>query len=120
VPLSVRLGLRLVDSLSHAGALRLVEARREQLFESTEDLALRSALDAGDMKALAAADALRSLSGHRRQQVWEASALKLQAAVVRGTRSLLRDAPIHEEFLELEAAGEGEEVSWDYAHSWMR
>ncbi len=111
---SVRLGLRLVDSLSHAGALRLVRARQNRLFESTEDLALRSALDAGDMKALAAADALRSLSGHRRQQVWEASALKLQAAVVRGTRSLLRDAPIHEEFLELEAAGEGEEVSWDY------
>jgi error-prone DNA polymerase len=111
---SVRLGLRLVDSLSHAGALRLVQARQDGLFESTEDLALRSALDAGDMKALAAADALRSLSGHRRQQVWEASALKLQAAVVRGTRSLLRDAPIHEEFLELEAAGEGEEVSWDY------
>jgi error-prone DNA polymerase len=114
VPLSVRLGLRLVDSLSHAGALRLVQARQDRLFESTEDLALRSPLDAGDMKALAAADALRSLSGHRRQQVWEASALKLQAAVVRGTRSLLRDAPIHEEFLELEAAGEGEEVSWDY------
>ena len=111
---SVRLGLRLVDSLSHAGALRLVQARQNRLFESTEDLALRSALDAGDMKALAAADALRSLSGHRRQQVWEASALKLQAAVVRGTRSLLRDAPIHEDFLELEAAAEGEEVSWDY------
>ncbi len=111
---SVRLGLRLVDSFSHAGAQRLVSARQESLFESTEDLALRAALDAGDMKALAAADALRSLSGHRRQQVWEASALKLQPAVVRGTRSLLRDAPIHEEFLELEAAGEGEEVSWDY------
>ncbi len=111
---SVRLGLRLVDSLSHAGAQRLVHARHDRLFESTEDLALRSALDAGDMKALATADALRSLSGHRRQQVWEASALKLQAAVVRGTRSLLREAPIHEEFLELDAAGEGEEVSWDY------
>jgi error-prone DNA polymerase len=111
---NVRLGLRLVDSLSQAGAQRLIEARQVCLFESTEDLALRAELDAGDMKALAAADALSSLSGHRRQQMWEASALKLQPAVVRGTRSLLRDAPIHEEFLELEAAGEGEEVSWDY------
>ena len=111
---SVRLGLRLVDSLSRAGVERLLQARGETLFDSTEDLALRSALDAGDMKALAAADALRSLSGHRRQQVWEASALKLQAAVVNGTRSLLRDAPVLEEFLELEAAAEGEEVSWDY------
>ncbi len=112
---SVRLGLRMVSGLSLAGAQRMLEARRQRLFESTEDLALRCSLDAGDMKALAAADALRSLSGHRRQQVWEASALKLQPAVVRGTRSLLRDAPIHEEFLELEAAGEGEEVSWDYS-----
>ncbi len=111
---SVRLGLRLVDSLSRAGVERLLQARSETLFESTDDLALRSALDAGDMKALAAADALRSLSGHRRQQVWEASALKLQAAVVNGTRSLLRDAPVLEEFLELEAAAEGEEISWDY------
>ncbi|MFM7331150.1 MAG: error-prone DNA polymerase [Brachymonas sp.] len=111
---SVRLGLRLVDSLSHAGALRLIRARDERLFDSTEDLALRCALDAGDMKALAAADALRSLSGHRRQQVWEASALKLQPAVVHGTRSLLREVPIAEEFLELAPAAEGEEVSWDY------
>lgn len=111
---SVRLGLRMVNGLSQAGALRLIAARGERLFESTEDLALRGSLDAGDMKALAAADALRGLSGHRRQQVWEASALKLQPAVVRGTRSLLRDAPIHEDFLELVAAGEGEEVSWDY------
>ena len=111
---SVRLGLRMVLGLSHAGAHRLIAARSEHLFESTEDLAMRCALDAGDMKALAAADALSGLSGHRRQQVWEASALKLQPAVVRGTRSLLRDAPIHEEFLELAAAGEGEEVSWDY------
>ncbi|MBS7806143.1 error-prone DNA polymerase [Variovorax sp. PCZ-1] len=111
---SVRLGLQLVKGLSQTGAQRLVNARQECPFESTEDLALRAALDAGDMKALAAADALRSLSGHRRQQVWEASALKLQPDAVRGTRSLLRDAPVLEEFLELESAGEGEEVSWDY------
>jgi error-prone DNA polymerase len=57
---------------------------------------------------LAAADALMSLSGHRRQQVWDAAAL-------RSTPELLRDAPFDEEVLELPAAPEGEEVVFDYA-----
>ena len=60
------------------------------------------------MKLLAGADALMSLSGHRRQQVWDASAL-------RSTPLLLRDAPVDEELLELPEAMEGEEVRWDYA-----
>ena len=42
------------------------------------------------MKLLAAADALLSMSGHRRQQVWDASAL-------RSTPELLHDAPFDEE-----------------------
>ena len=66
---AVRLGLRMVAGLAQAAAQRIVQARAEALFSSTEDLALRAALDAGDLKALAIADALISLSGHRRQQV---------------------------------------------------
>ena len=60
------------------------------------------------MQILAGADALMSLSGHRRQQVWDASAL-------RSTPLLLRDAPIDEEFLALPEAPEGEEIVFDYA-----
>src|SRR6185312_16246061 len=41
----LRLGLRLVKSLSSAGADRLMEARRQQPFESVQDLAARAALD---------------------------------------------------------------------------
>ena len=114
VDLSVRLGLRMVSGLSRAGADRLLAARAVSLFSSTEDLALHAALDAGDMKALAAAAALQSLSGHRRQQVWEASAQKLQPQVVRGQVSLLSDAPINEDFLNLPAAPEGVEITFDY------
>ena len=44
----------------------------------------------------------------RRQQVWDAAALK--AAPL-----LLREAPIEEDVLELPAAPEGEEIVWDYA-----
>ena len=105
---AVRLGLRMVTGLATAAAQRIVEARAEAPFTSTEDLALRAELDAGDLKALASADALISLSGHRRQQVWDASAL-------RRAPPLLKAAPVEEDWLELPAASEGTEVVFDYA-----
>ena len=105
---AVRLGLCLVAGLATAAAQRIVEARAESPFTSTEDLALRAELDAGDLKALASADALISLSGHRRQQVWDASAL-------RRAPPLLKAAPVEEDWLELPAASEGAEVVFDYA-----
>ncbi|MGL4573842.1 MAG: error-prone DNA polymerase [Burkholderiaceae bacterium] len=104
----VRLGLRLVGSLSEAGAQRIVQARGSTPWADTQDLSLRAALDVKDLNALAAADALHSIAGHRRQQVWEA------AARVRAP-ALLREAPIHEEQLLLPAAPEGEEILFDYS-----
>lgn len=98
----------MVAGLATAAAQRIVAARAESPFTSTEDLALRAGLDQGDLKALASADALLSLSGHRRQQVWDASALKLAPP-------LLKRAPVEEDFLELPPAWEGEEVVFDYA-----
>lgn len=105
---AVRLGLRVVHGLPEVAAQRIVAARAGAPFSSTEDLALRAGLDAGALKALASADALASLSGHRRQQVWDASAL-------RPAPELLRGAPVDEELLELPPAAEGEEVVFDYA-----
>ncbi|MDM0011949.1 error-prone DNA polymerase [Variovorax sp. J22P168] len=105
---AVRLGLRRVLGLGEAGMKRLLEARARAPFTSTEDLALRAELDAGDMAALAAADALQSLSGHRRQQVWDATAQRRSPALLRGV-------PIHETALQLPAAPEGEEIVGDYA-----
>jgi error-prone DNA polymerase len=104
----VRLGLRLVGSLSEAGAQRIVAARAERPFASVEDLALRAQLDLKDLNALAAADALQSLAGHRRQQVWEAAAQQKAPG-------MLRQAPINEQPLALHAAREGEEIFFDYA-----
>jgi error-prone DNA polymerase len=105
---AVRLGLRLVSGLSEAVAQRIAAARAVAPFASTQELALRCALDAGDLKALASADALLSLSGHRRQQVWDASALRPAPPLLRGV--LVLEAP-----LELPHAHEGEEVVFDYA-----
>lgn len=106
--LHVRLGLRLVSSLGEAGGRRIEEARAQRPFVSVEDLALRAQLEPKDLNALAAADALRSLAGHRRQQVWEASAQQKAPG-------MLREAPVNELPLELPAAKEGEEIFFDYA-----
>ncbi|MBS0468345.1 MAG: error-prone DNA polymerase [Proteobacteria bacterium] len=107
-PPAVRLGLRLVSGLPRAVAERIVAARELAPFDDAENLAHRAQLDESDMRRLAGADALASLAGHRRQQVWEASALKAKPA-------LLHDAPIGEALLELPPAPEGEEVVFDYA-----
>jgi error-prone DNA polymerase len=105
---AVRLGLRLIAGFKEASAERLVDARAQGPFDSAEDLARRAELEQHEMRLLAGADALISLSGHRRQQVWEASALKRPP-------KLLQDASVDEEFLELKPALEGEEVVHDYA-----
>lgn len=105
---AVRLGLCLVTGLSQQAATRITQARHSQPITSTEDLALRAGLDTTELSALASADALASLSGHRRQQVWETSALHRAP-------ELLRVASVHESPLVLPAASEGEEVRFDYA-----
>jgi error-prone DNA polymerase len=105
---AVRLGLRMIGQLSQAGAQRIVDARSNGSFRSTEDMALRSQLDVKDLNALAAGDALLSLSGHRRQQVWDASALRRAPELLRGT-------PVNEPALALAPAREGEEIVFDYA-----
>jgi error-prone DNA polymerase len=104
----VRLGLRMIHGLTQAGGQRVAQARSKEAFKSTEDLALRAQLDARDLNALAAGDALLSLSGHRRQQVWDAKAF------MRPPR-LLSDAPLNEAALALPQAPEGEEIVFDYA-----
>ena len=107
-PPRVRLGLRMVSGLKAVSAHRIVEARKSMPFSSAEDLAKRAHLEQHELTQLASADALMSLSGHRRQQVWDASAM-------RSAPQLLKDAPIDEDLLELPEAPEGEEVVWDYA-----
>jgi error-prone DNA polymerase len=104
---AVRLGLRMVKGLKKESAERIVKARAARYFESAEEVAMLAQLEHLDMRQLAAADALRSLSGHRRQQVWDAAAL-------RRPPELFKDAPVDEPELELEEAAEGEEVLWDY------
>lgn len=104
---AVRLGLRLVKAFNEAAAKRIVQARSAGPFANVEDLSLRAALERRELDALAAADALKSLAGHRRQQVWEAAARHRAPALLRG-------APVHEAQLPLLPAREGEEILFDY------
>jgi error-prone DNA polymerase len=105
---AVRLGLVLVQGLSQAGAERLVAARKARPFEDTEDLARRAALNRHDLKCLAAAGALGTLSGHRRSAYWRV------AGIETGTH-ILRDAPVMETPPVLAAPTEGEDIVADYA-----
>ncbi len=72
----IRLGLRLVKGLNREAAKRIIDARQQQVFHQVGDLRRRAQLDKGNMEALAAADALASLSGHRHQTQWQIMALE--------------------------------------------
>lgn len=109
----LRLGLRLVKSLSQSGADRLIEARRQQLFASVQDLAARAALDRGDLEALAAAGAFASLSGNRHLAFWEVAGAERPLPL----EETLVDAPhqTHEPTPLLRKPTEGERIVADYA-----
>jgi error-prone DNA polymerase len=105
---TLRLGLRLVRGLGEDGALRLVEARAAAgPFADVDDLARRAALGTADLRALAAAGALRSLAPHRRAAYWHVSG-------IRPEDGLLADAPIVDAVPALEAPSEGEDIVADY------
>lgn len=71
-PPAVRLGLFMVSGLQHAAALRLLEVR-DQNITSVAELAQRAGLDSASLKTLAAAGALSSLAGNRREAWWDAT-----------------------------------------------
>ena len=104
---ALRLGLGLVKGLKLQAAERIVAARRERAFDSTEDLARRAGLDRADLAALAAADALARLAGHRRAALWETlgvdEATRLQMPASRVAPPALA------------APTEGDEIVGDYA-----
>nr|MBL8412795.1 error-prone DNA polymerase [Dechloromonas sp.] len=104
---AVRLGMREISGLSQAVAERIVAARWQRPFAGVSDLAARSALQRRDLDLLASADALRSLTGHRRQAAWAAT-----AAVVQG--DLFAAQPIEEVAVALAAPNEGENLVADY------
>jgi len=105
---AVRLGLREIKGLAQAAGERIEAARRQAPFDSLNDLATRAGLSRAEVDRLAAADALKSLSGHRRAALWAASGLHRQG-------DLFDTAPPREAVVALPAQAEGESLISDYA-----
>ena len=105
---AIRLGLKRIKSLSVAGMQRIATARNKSAFTSVDDLARRAALDRSDLEALSAADALASLTGHRRQALWHVTGIEEPIALLPATST--PDTPAT-----LPAPAEGEDIVADYA-----
>jgi error-prone DNA polymerase len=106
---AVRLGLRLLKGMAGGAVERIADARAMRPFDSVDDLRRRAELSSDDLQALARANALLSLSGHRRQAAWQVAGMQAMPA-------LLKDAPIEEAPLILPPASEGQEIVADYAN----
>jgi error-prone DNA polymerase len=76
-------------------------------FSDLNDLALRTGLSATDLEALAAANALQSIAGHRREALWHA------VAATPG-KGLLKTASTAIEPIQLPAPSEAQQIVADY------
>ena len=104
---ALRLGLRMVRDLSEQGACRMVQVRAQGLFNSAQDLFERTGLDQCDCAALAAADALADIAGHRHQARW-------QVAGCEPPLPLLPSIKIPEGLPLLKTPTEGQAIAADY------
>jgi len=106
---TVRLGMNNVKGMDREAAWRIEEARAIRPFSDTRDLATRAQLNAAHVRALAAANALVTLAGNRRQALW-------QAVTSVPDKGLLRPATIEEVEIQLQAPSEGQNIVSDYRH----
>jgi error-prone DNA polymerase len=104
---AVRLGLNVVHGLTQLAGWRIEEARAVKDFSDLNDLALRASLSATDLQALAAANALQSIAGHRREALWHA------VAATPG-KGLLKTTTIAADSVELTAPSEAQQIIADY------
>jgi error-prone DNA polymerase len=110
---AVRLGLELVAGFNEAAGTRIMAARREAPFADAEDLARRAQLNRGEIGALAKADALAALAGHRRRALWATLGVDAEAprTAPLAARSR-REAPV-----DLLPPTEGQDIVADYHHT---
>ena len=97
-----------ISGLSVEGAKRIVVARHDTAFIDVEDLARRATLNAHDLQALAQADALKALVGHRHQAAWAVAGIDTRPT------AMLRETRIDEAVIALPAPGDVEDMAADY------
>lgn len=115
---AVRLGLNRVKGLGEEAGRRIACAREAGPFSAITDLARRSLLSARELNALANADALRAIAGHRHAARWSAAALRDQPAPASRQQTaageLLQGIAPDEDDVILPVAKEGHEILADY------
>ncbi len=89
-----------------------MEARQRQPFRQISNLRQWAALDKRDMEALADADALQSLSGHRHQSQWQIMALEQPKPLLRDEQ--YQSASYFDDGVQLPVPQVAEEVLADY------
>jgi error-prone DNA polymerase len=105
---ALRLGFRMVKRLSREGARRLLEARTARAFENIADLAERASLERRDLEALAAADALAGIAGHRHRAVWQVTGVERPLPLLPAATAAQEGIPL------LRAPREGQDIVADY------
>ncbi len=109
---SLLLGFRLVKGLRRESAERIVTEAQRQAFANVSDLRRRGQLDKRDMEALADADALASLSGHRHQAQWQVMALEAKRPLLENEQR--QPSQYFNDEVNVRAPGIAEEVLADY------
>ncbi len=105
---AVRLGFRLVKNLSQNSIERLVHEREQSgPYTSISDLLSRTRLNVRDQQALAAAGALKSISGNRHRAHWDLLG-------VERLPGMLEDASAEDIPQQLPLISEGEDIVADY------
>jgi error-prone DNA polymerase len=107
----LRLGLRMVRSLSETGGHRVVSVRGNTPYESVQEVIERAQMDRRDIEALAAAGALSGLTGNRHLAFWQVAAAErpmLLAMNSRAPNELLEGHPL------LPLPTEGQNIVADY------
>ncbi len=108
---AVRLGFRQIRGLSWRGMQQLCQARPERGFKDLAELVSLARLNPVDMEALAAANALESICGHRYQARWDILAENHCSAPL---FSGIRTQEIAAERRSLSKPTEGAEIKADY------
>ncbi len=105
---ALRLGMRMVRSLKRSVAKTIIATRKLQPFSDLTDLAERSQLNHIELEPLAAAGALRSLAGNRRQAYW-------QTAGIEASTPLLTQPRFNEPVPMLNQTNTAQNIVADYA-----
>jgi error-prone DNA polymerase len=98
----------MIKGLSTTGIENIINARQQQPFTSTQDLATRAGLNKKDLECLAAADALKSISGDRHRAYW-------QVAGIENNIPLFETPHFAEGEVMLSKPREGQNIVADYA-----